>query len=198
MDSFGKDNDFGRKFIPEIKVHLARVLVTEAPLEEDMKRNTDLVVLRLDTTRVACRIRRHHHLEKYGGQFTIRESRPSGCDTELSKLISGWGDYFFYGFSAADPHRPRLERWILGDLKVFRLWFQRQLFKRKGNMPGVSCKNNDGSSDFRAFEVSLMPEEFFVARFGFTEPPKDNSASLIQSKKKLCIHCQGEGCLWCQ
>ena len=100
--SLERDFDWQRGLIPEVKRILANYLIAEAPPAEDMQRNTDLIVLRLDTVRVACRLRRHEYLARYGDQFTIRTSRPSGAQTELAKMLSGWGDYLFYGFASAD------------------------------------------------------------------------------------------------
>lgn len=158
--SFERDFDWQRGLIPEIKRILANYLIAEAPTAEDMQRNTDLIVLRLDTVRVACRLRRYEYLARYGDQFTIRTSRPSGAQTELAKMLSGWGDYLFYGFASADG--SDLAAWLLGDLNAFRLWHHRELwaFRR----PGESRRNGDGSSDFAAYRLADMPTDFIVAR----------------------------------
>jgi hypothetical protein len=158
--SYEQDYDRQRALIPEIKRVLANYLITEAPVEEDMQRNTDLIVLRLDTIRVACRLRRYRYLADYGDQFTVRLSRPSGAETELAKMLSGWGDYIFYGFASADD--SRLASWMLGDLKQFRIWHHRELWA--GRKPGVVMKNGDGSSDFVAYRIDELPPEFLVTR----------------------------------
>lgn len=158
--SFDRDFDWQRGLIAEIKRVLANYLIVEAPADEDRQRNTDLIVLRLDTVRVACRLRRHEYLARYGDQFTIRTGRPSGAETELAKMLSGWGDYIFYGF--ASPDAADLAAWVLGDLNVFRLWHHRQLWS--GHRPGEARKNGDGSSDFAAYRLADMPDGFVVAR----------------------------------
>jgi len=156
------DFDWQRQFMPEIKRILGECLITEAPPEEDMRRNTDFIVLKLDSVRVACRIRRNKHLARYGHQFTIRASRPSGIETELQKVIRGWGDYLFYGFADADD--LRLAKWILGDLAEFRLWYARRLsVLPKGQMPGQLVPNPDGSSTGRAYDVAALPSAFLLA-----------------------------------
>lgn len=160
--SFESDFSWQRKFIPEIKRVLGEHLIGEAPAEEDMEHNTDLVVLRLEAVRVACRIRRNDKIAKYGSQFTIRTSRPSGRQTELAKVLSGWGDYIFYGFGSATD--DFLCRWLLGDLKVFRLWHANELARTK-QKPGIAKSNHDGSSDFAAYEIANLPADFMVADY---------------------------------
>lgn len=154
------------KYIPEIKHILGLYLIGEAPQEEDACRNTDLIVLRLESVRIGCRIRRPGYADIYGNEFTIRTSRPSGMKTELTKIIEGWGDYFFYGHAGNDG---LLSAWALCDLKSFRLWFGRYIAKNNGHLPGKLQKNKDGSSNFRAFKFSCMPDSFVVARKVYTE-----------------------------
>jgi hypothetical protein len=157
------DFDWQRRFVPEIKRILGENLISEAPPEEDMHRNTDFIVLRLDAVRVACRIRRYKHLRWYGGQFTIRASRPSGIETELQKVIRGWGDYIFYGF--ADSTECHLVQWILGDLSEFRLWHARKsALLPRGGIPGELINNKDGSSTGRAYNVAELPRSFIRAQ----------------------------------
>lgn len=159
------ERDYGwqRTLLPCVKRALAEILITEAPFEDDALRNTDLIVLKAEAIRVACRLRRYGYLEKYGGEFTIRSSRPSGCETELGKLISGWGDYLFYGFS--NEKGDDLAAWIVGDLRQFRGWYARQLATKGGQLPGSLQVNGDGSSAFTAFRIIDLPAPFVVARY---------------------------------
>jgi hypothetical protein len=151
------DKRWSDRFLPEIKRILGEHLIGEPPLEEDQERNTDLIVLRMDPLRIACRVRRPGYLKRFGHEFTIREGRPSGVKTELSKVLEGWGDYLFYGH--ADDEERRLAQWFLLDLRPFRLWFHRQTVARNGSPPGEEQDNRDGSSWFRAFDVRALPEE---------------------------------------
>jgi len=157
-----KDKNWSDKFIPEIKQILGLHLISESPVEEDQERNTDLIVLRLEAVRIACRVRRHDYLQKYKDEFTIRAGRPSGAKTELTKIIEGWGDYFFYGFS--NKNESNLAQWFLGDLKCFRLWFNRFLVNYKGYVPGVEKPNKDNSSYFKAFKLNQLPDNFIIAK----------------------------------
>ena len=119
MTDWKADKRWSDRFLPEIKAILGTHLIGEPPVEEDAERNTDLMVLKMEAVRIGCRIRRHKYLVAFGNEFTIRAGRPSGAKTELAKIVEGWGDYFFYGFSNAEHHE--LAAWFLGDLRVFRL-----------------------------------------------------------------------------
>lgn len=163
MRAFDKDFDWQRRFIPVITPILGAHLIKEAPAVEDKTRNTDFMVLELGAVRVACRIRRWEQLAefpKYGDEFTIRASRPSGQDTELAKVVSGWGNYIFYGF--ADEPGGGLAAWLLGDLNVFRLWHSRALATKR--RPWVERSNRDGSSKFHVYAITDLPDAFVVER----------------------------------
>lgn len=158
-----EDFDWGRGFIPHMREIVADNLIGEAPPAEDMQRNTDLIVLKLDAVRIACRVRRAKYAISYGDEFTIRQRRSTGV-SELSKLLAGWGDYMIYGFAPPGDEGPRMARWLLADLSVFRVWFSRALLTLpEGQMPGTGKANGDGSSSFRAFALSAMPENFVRA-----------------------------------
>lgn len=162
MRGWQSDKRWSDTFLPEIKAILGVHLIAEPPIEEDQSRNTDLIVLRLDAVRVGCRIRRaDRYIDRYADEFTIRTSRPNGNKTELAKVIEGWGDYFFYGFG--DAQAGNLVQWGLGDLRVFRLWFNRYMAHNGGRLPGIEKQNTDGSSEFRAFRWGSLPAEFVVA-----------------------------------
>ena len=150
------------RFLPEIKSILGQHLIAEPPIEEDAERNTDLMVLRLDAVRIGCRIRRHEYLAPYGHQFTIRAGVPSGAKTEITKVIEGWGNYFFYGFS--DEAEQALKQWVLCDLNVFRLSHARMLAACKpGEAPGDIRTNSDGTK-LTAFNLSDFPTDLVVAQ----------------------------------
>ena len=154
------DKRWSDRFLPEIKSVLGTHLIAEPPVEEDAKRNTDLMVLKMDAVRVGCRVRKNKYLNRFGNEFTIRSGRPSGSKTELTKIIEGWGDYFFYGF--CDETETYLAQWVLGDLKAFRIWHSRYMYNHKGKMPGSENPNEDKSSHFRAFQMDDIPD-FVIA-----------------------------------
>lgn len=162
MIGWEQDKKWSDKFLPEIKRILGEHLIDEPAIEEDQERNTDLIVLRMEAVRVGCRIRRFKYLQQYADEFTIRAGRPSGIKTELTKIIEGWGSYFFYGFS--DEQEIGLSKWMLCNLNVFRLWFNRELKTNNGKTPGTKKPNKDNSSFFVAFKVDALPKNFIVAK----------------------------------
>lgn len=162
MSDWQRDKRWSDRFIPEIKRHLGEFLIGEPHPDEDALRNTDLTVLRLDTVRIGCRVRTNDAFMSWPDEFTIRTSRPSGVDTELTKIIEGWGDYLFYAF--CDPDERVLVRWTLVDLKRFRVWYMRELTRLEpGEYPGFKQRNRDGSSDFHAFNLNAMPSDLVAA-----------------------------------
>lgn len=156
--------DFDKQLalLPEVKKACAPYLIHQSKPEDDMKRNTDLTVD--PNIRISVRIRSYEDLHKnnYANEFTIRADRPSGAETELSKVISGWGTHTFYGFANSDY--TGFAAWMLGDLNVFRRWFTAFLATNSGTQPGVLIPNTDGSSSFRAFTISELPPDFVIAR----------------------------------
>jgi hypothetical protein len=161
VSDWKEDKRWSDRFLPQIKRILGEYLIGEASQEEDALRNTDLIVLRMEAVRIACRLRKSDkYLERYVGDFTIRSNRPSGNKTELSKIIEGFGHYFFYGF--ADTESGLLTAWTLADLSVFRLWFNLELVRLKGTVPGLAKQNIDGSSSFLVFKWKDLPSEFVV------------------------------------
>ena len=165
--SWQENKKWSDAFIPEIKRALAGVLLCESPVEEDQERNTDLIVLRMEAKRVACRVRRLSYLHKFGDEFTIRATLPSGKKTELAKVIEGFGDYIFYGFAGDDG---TLMKWSIGDLNVFRLWFNSRIVNDGGTLPGRLMVNGDKSSCFRVFRWDQLPPHFVVNSFATGQP----------------------------
>lgn len=102
--------------------------------------------------RVGCRVRRNKYLENYGREFTIRSNRNSGAETELSKILDGWGDYFYYGFS--DPYNEHIAQWFVGDLGVFRGYVHQNGW--------VSKNNTDQETSFAYFNVDKLPDNFVL------------------------------------
>lgn len=148
------DKKWSDKFIPEIKYILSDIFVCAAPEHEDQLNNTDLMVFMMKPARVACRIRRFEYLQRYPNDITIRKNRPSGKESELAKLISGFGDYLFYGFSNEDE--TAIKAYTLIDLSKFRLWFTRYIIINNGTMPGKEQTNGDKSSRFQSFNKNIF------------------------------------------
>lgn len=162
MPDWESDKRWSDIFIPEIKSILGLYLINEAPIEEDAKRNTDLMELSLDGVRIGCRIRRFNAYGKYGDEFTIRRSRPSGQKTEFEKIVKeGWGDYFFYGFS--NEEEKNLLAWTLARLDIFRAYILKY-WKSHRKFPGIQKNNVDNSSAFIGFKWTDFPDDMVIAK----------------------------------
>jgi len=153
------NKNWSDRFLLQIKAIIGMCFVDEAPLLEDQKHNTDLVVLKLNSIRIACRVRKHPYClnDNYKNQFTIR-SFSNSHKTELHKIMDGWGDYIFYGFS--DENEKWLHRWVIGNLNIFREFFGNS-WQNAINF-GDEIHNNDNTGG-TAFNVSDFPSGFVKA-----------------------------------
>lgn len=149
-----KDKQWSDKFILEIKRILGETFFALPSLSDDQMKNTDLICMDMTGKRIGCRVRKKQYLSKYPFQFTIRYSRPMGTKTEYQKILDGWGDYFFYGFS--NTLETSFLLWMIGDLKIFRQTIIND------NRTGQTKQNTDNSSNFKVFEWQEMPSDFFV------------------------------------
>jgi hypothetical protein len=146
------------RFLPEMKRIIGEHLIGAAPVDEDQERCTDLIVLKLDAVRIACRVRKYIYMAPYGHQFTIRQKVAGGYKTELTKIIEGWGDYMLYAFAAEDE--VGLAKWTLGSLNALRIHIARQLAQKR--VPWLNKSNGDGDSDFAVFNINDVPDFIFA------------------------------------
>lgn len=154
-----RDFEFAHGFLGPMKRILGFHLIEVADEYRDMRENSDLVVLKLDSVRVACRVRKYRYWKQYGHEFTIRTSRPSGVKTELEKLLEGFGDFILYGFANANASENVLHAWGIGDLEVFRNWWWSFAPQQP---PCRSKPNRDGSSEFKIFEWNAVSKGFLI------------------------------------
>jgi hypothetical protein len=148
--SYKTNREYSNKFIPAIISTVGPYLVTEASFELDTKEATDLIVLKARDMRIAARIRRKEYMA-YKNEFTLRSKLDSGVETELSKIINGWGDWLFYGFG--DESNASLVYWNIIDLSAFRAALIRKdtLSLRHGD------KSNGDGTHFKWFDVKSFP-----------------------------------------
>jgi hypothetical protein len=154
MPSYAYDRQWSDRFIPEIKRIVGPHLLEAADLELDAKEATDLIVFRARDMRIAARIRRAGYAERYPFDITIRAHRDSGSKTELSKIIDGFGDWFFYGH--ADASEDRIGLWWLIDLHHFRAALIRA---SRNNGASLQCgdKSNGDGTYFKWFDLRSFP-----------------------------------------
>lgn len=160
MSDWNSDYRWASTFDRQVKMAIGPHVIGNATAEDDMEKATDLVLV-TDRVRIACRIRRWSVVAhaKYGGQFTVRSGRDSGARTELSKILEGWGDLFFYGWG--DPQTKRLREWHLIDLAVFRRHYAES--KASGKCIIADEINNRDGTRFVAYWVSHLPGDGVVA-----------------------------------
>jgi hypothetical protein len=140
------------RFNPEIMNILRRILspIRLATIEEDTKQNTDLVMMQADKTTISCRMRRYIYLHMFGDQFTFRK-------TEIPKLLEGYGDVFFYGFS--DLYGHNIERWAMLDMDRLR-----RLLRDGDLKPFEAKRTGTGARTFWFSGLSMYPCLFSAPR----------------------------------
>lgn len=146
------DRSWSDQMLAQIKQIVGPFLLEPATFELDTKEATDLFILKARDMRIAARVRRPGYSEQYPYEFTIRSRRDSGAETELSKIVNGWGDWFFYGHATKSNF---IDRWWLIDLHAFRAaLIQYDAMDRPFLF--VEKRNFDGTS-FVAFDVRTFP-----------------------------------------
>lgn len=135
-------------------------ILHRASADDDMRFATDFVMYTVGRMDIACRVRSHTYMAKYGDEFTVRSKTRHGSRTEIDKMIDGFGDFIFYGF--ADLDGAGLAQWMIGDLQV---WRDMNAAKSAAGQPfGAQLDNHDGTG-FRAFRMKDLPTDFVVCRY---------------------------------
>ncbi len=140
-------------FIPQIKRIVGPQLMSVTPDEIDCKQAADLWVFTARDMRIAARVRRNRYL-KWKYQFTLRAKLDSGVETELSKIVNGWGDWMFYAF--ANEEEKQFECWWLIDLAAFRAALIRDTMN--GQRLIVENQSNGDGTHFKAFDLRSFPD----------------------------------------
>jgi hypothetical protein len=141
-----------------VKHRLAEFILRPATLTEDMRQATDLRVLHApDGLTVGVRLRRRsagYHIS-HPGNFTLRYARASGSETEVSKILAGWGTWLFYGHADAET----LDPWMIVDLRVLRYLMRAHPALANGHLPGVCgvIPNGDGTTMLWIERTALPP-----------------------------------------
>lgn len=153
--SYQSDRSWSDQYIPAIKQIVGPLLLDVSSFEVDTKNATDLIVLRVNDKMIAARVRRPGYADRYPYEFTIRSQRDSGAETELRKVISGWGDWMFYGHAAEGGG---ISRWFVLSLPALRA----ELIRRPDEL-GWEKKSNGDGTHFVAFDLRTFVEPIIVA-----------------------------------
>jgi hypothetical protein len=158
---YATDRKWADQFIPHVRAVVGPLLLQAAPMEVDCREATDLIVLMARDMRIAVRIRRRGYFEKYPLEFTIRDHRESGAETEHAKIRKGFGDWFLYGHG--DERSGQVTHWMLLDLHAYR-------FAEEEGVPLVCQRkaNGDGTY-FVAYKLLSFPP--FGGGSFTTDPP---------------------------
>lgn len=155
MSKYATDRAFSDLFIPQIKLIVGPYLIVPADLKADIKQATDMTILIGRDMTLACRVRRPGFVERYGYQFTIRCLRDSGAETELSKVVNGFGDWMFYGFAKSQNPVDGFDRWFLIDLHAWRA----HMIRRDGRILCGDKPNKGDGTYFKWFDVRSFPPD---------------------------------------
>ncbi len=164
--SWRADKAWADIYMDAVRAIVGPRLLVDAPLDRDQREATDLIVLRARDMTIGVRMRRPGYAGRYPGQFTIRAHRDSGAETELRKIVNGWGDWLFYGHAGENAEIPE---WLLVDLHALRAAFIRRpelLHKPDNQVTGV--RSNGDGTHFYWFNALALPPDCLVAR---SEPP---------------------------
>lgn len=161
------------KYMPQVVAivkqeldHLLGVdhIVGIADPEDDMERNTDLLVVSTGFQRIACRVREPGYL-RWVDQFTIRGTSPQHMRTEIHKVLGigsePFGDYMFYG------HADRggvVTDWTIIDLMQFRWVVDPRELPKAFPSVGGEYKLNPDKTGFYAFRFNAFPPELIVTQ----------------------------------
>lgn len=156
MSGYVQDRQWSDRFIPHIKCIVGPRLMAESSFDVDTKQATDLIILRARNMMVAARVRRPGYFSRYPHEFTIRSDRDSGAETELQKVVNGFGDWMFYGH--ADETERHIAHWHLIDLHAWRAHMIRDGQREKRQLVHGKKSNGDGTH-FQWFDIASFRGE---------------------------------------
>ena len=152
---------FSDRQLNRAKALLGLVLFTAANNDEDINRNTDLMLRQPGGHRISHRMRSSEYFERYPMDFLIRCHRSMTNRTEIHKLMAGWGDYLFFCFANED--NTNFLQWFVGDLNILREYIFRYILTRPANdWPGQRVANKDDGTEARAISILHLPPEFII------------------------------------
>lgn len=147
MYGWQADKHWADRYLPEIE-RIVRLVAGDiidiqiASDDQDQKLATDYIVT-IGSGEIGCRIRRGAYWQQYG-DITWRLSRPSGRETEVSKILKGYCRWYLYAWTISST---QLGPWVFIDLDSVR---------RIGlhNFKLETQTNHDNSSSFLAIPVA--------------------------------------------
>lgn len=167
-EHFTRQKIWSDKFSQEVKGIIGERFIIEDD-KEDMEHNTDFLLVNTKHLRFSCRIRKFEYFKRFPNDFTIHLETTTDAKTEFEKVVEGWGDVFFYGFS--NELENGLHAWAMIDLKVFRKHlFYKSLDSQNTKRPFLDLerdkKTSPGSGYFLSFEYKDFPKSLVIDSSG--------------------------------
>lgn len=152
--TYGDNRAWADQWLPAAMRTIGPRLLEPTSFIVDTEQATDLRLLHARDMRIAVRVRRPGHLDRYGWEVTLRLKARNGAKTEWDKITAGWADWFFYAHASDRP--DVFARWFLIDLAGI----------RKAAIDGdLVCRdkpNTDGTA-FRAIDILSLPRSAVIA-----------------------------------
>ena len=142
--TFSSEFKWSQTWIPRMRQLIGPCLLREATITEDQREATDLIVLKAEGLRIACRVRRPGYAHKWPNDITITCRHETGVACEWDKMIEGgMGDWFFYGHATSPVaiEGDILPRYLI-DLGCARQWIRDNHGPERGpnkGFPGERC-----------------------------------------------------------
>lgn len=161
MSSYREQRRWSDKYMPAVKAIVGPRLMTESSEFRDKNEATDLIVITARSLDIACRVRQRKYLDDYRFEFTIRQN------TEMNKIIAGFGHWMFYGF-VADDNEPDLGfcGWHIIDLDKLRasmIYFSKWRADKSMPKPYIStARSNGDNTSFRAFQIPTFQDKDII------------------------------------
>ena len=146
------------KFSQEVKRIIGEKFIIEDD-KEDMEHNTDFLLVNTKHLRFSCRIRKFKYFKRFPNNFTIHLETNTNAKTEFEKVVEGWGDVFFYGFS--NELENGIHAWAMIDLKVFRKHlFYKSLESQNNKRPFLDLERDKKTSPRSGYFLSFNYKDF--------------------------------------
>ena len=167
VGDYETDRAWSDQWLPRLRALIGPYLLGPSTFDQDTKQCADLVVLSAKDMKIGCRVRRQFcadgriYAEAYPDQFTIRSGRSNGVQTELAKILEGWGDWFFYGH---DNGRHRIDPWWLINLTIFRRGVAEAPNSDDVRWDLITdIPNRRDGTFFHAYPIDLFPPSMLIA-----------------------------------
>lgn len=161
MSDFRSRFKWQQALIPQVVYLIAPHLIQVSTHEVDCNEAGDLTIIFPRNGTVAVRLRTPKAV-KYIGDFTLRSRTAYNAKSEVSKIIDGKADFFFYGHV---DQSDRIWYWHLIDCQKMRAEFIRRprllreaIAREKPNQDGTAFINFNIDRDMRCCVIHCVTQ----------------------------------------